>query len=78
MQHYPCLGSILLFQLNVCRGACLHYHAFRPETGTLKNASEYRTMVYEKISGLAALSENCKWYSSLPLGVVVSLLCESV
>jgi hypothetical protein len=28
---------------------------------------------YPKVSGLAALSEKCKWYSSLPLGAVVSL-----
>jgi len=34
--------------------------------------------VYPKVSGLAAWSENCKWYSSLPLGAVVSLFCESV
>jgi hypothetical protein len=31
--------------------------------------------VYPKVSGL---SENCKWYSSLPLGAVVSLFYESV
>jgi hypothetical protein len=31
------------------------------------------TKVYPKVSGLAAWSENCKWYSSLPLGVAVSL-----
>jgi len=31
-----------------------------------------------KVSGLAAWSENCKWYSSLPLGAVVSLFYESV
>jgi hypothetical protein len=36
------------------------------------------TRVYPKVSGLAACSENCKWYSSLPLGAVVSLFCESV
>jgi hypothetical protein len=36
------------------------------------------TRVYPKVSRLAAWSENCKWYSSLPLGAVVSLLCESV
>jgi hypothetical protein len=38
-------------------------------------------MKYEgvpKVSGLAAWSENCKWYSCLPLGAVVSLFCESV
>jgi len=31
-----------------------------------------------KISGLAAWRKNCKWYSSLALGTVVSLFCESV
>jgi hypothetical protein len=36
------------------------------------------TRVYPKVPGLAAWSENCKWYSSLPLGAVVSLFCESV
>jgi hypothetical protein len=34
--------------------------------------------VYPKVSGLVALSENCAWYSSLPLGAIVSLFCESV
>jgi hypothetical protein len=34
--------------------------------------------VYPKVSGLTAWSENCKWYSSLPLGAVVSLFCESL
>jgi hypothetical protein len=28
------------------------------------------TMVCQKVSGLAAWSENCKWCSSLPLGAV--------
>jgi hypothetical protein len=31
-----------------------------------------------KVSGLAAWSENCKWYSPLLLSAVVSLFCESV
>jgi len=35
-------------------------------------------MVYPKVSGLAAWSENCKWYSSVPLDAVVLLFCESV
>jgi hypothetical protein len=35
------------------------------------------TRVYPKVSGLAAWNENCKWYSSLLLGAVVSLFCES-
>jgi hypothetical protein len=34
------------------------------------------TRVYPKVSGLAAWSENCKCYSSLPLVAVVSLFCE--
>jgi hypothetical protein len=33
--------------------------------------------VYPKFSGLATWSKNCKWYSSLPLGAVLSLFCES-
>jgi hypothetical protein len=36
------------------------------------------TRVYQKVSGLSAWSESCKWYSPLPLGAVVSLFCESV
>jgi hypothetical protein len=36
------------------------------------------TRMYPKVSGLAAWSENCKWYSSLPLSAVVSLFFESV
>jgi hypothetical protein len=39
---------------------------------------EELTKVYPKVSGLAAWSENCKWYSSLPLGAVIALLSESV
>jgi hypothetical protein len=34
--------------------------------------------VYPEVSGLAAWSENCKWYCSLPLSAVVSLFCELV
>jgi hypothetical protein len=30
--------------------------------------------VYPEVFGLAAWSETCKWYSSLPLGAVVSLM----
>jgi hypothetical protein len=36
------------------------------------------TRLYPEISGLAAWSENCKWYSSLPLDAFISLFCESV
>jgi hypothetical protein len=39
----------------------------------------YLKLLPHKISRrLATWSENCKWYSSLPLGAVVSLFCESV
>jgi hypothetical protein len=34
--------------------------------------------VYPKVSGMATWSENCKWYSSLPLGAVDPLYYESV
>jgi hypothetical protein len=34
--------------------------------------------VYPKVSGLGAWSENCKWYSSLPISAVVSLFSELV
>jgi hypothetical protein len=36
------------------------------------------TRLCPKVSGLAAWSENCKWYSSLQLGAVVSLFYELV
>jgi hypothetical protein len=45
---------------------------------TFKTQQYECTRVYPKVSGLAAWSENCKLYSSLPLGAVVSLFCESV
>jgi len=34
--------------------------------------------VYPKVFGLATWTANSKWYSSLPLGAVVSLFYESV
>jgi hypothetical protein len=43
-----------------------------------ENVEECNTRVYPKVSGLATWSENCKWYSSLPLGADMSLFCESV
>jgi hypothetical protein len=36
-----------------------------------------KRVLYPKVFGLATWSENCKWYSSLPLGAVVSLFCEA-
>jgi len=45
--------------------------------GPIKQTRGY-TRMYPKVSGLVAWRENYKWYSSLPLGAVVSLFCESV
>jgi hypothetical protein len=36
------------------------------------------TILYPKVSVLAAWSKNCKWYSSLPLGATLPLFCEPV
>jgi hypothetical protein len=48
------------------------------DTTNDKNGDGRSNRVYPKVSGLAAWSENCKRYSSLPLGAVISLLCEPV
>jgi hypothetical protein len=45
---------------------------------TTSAVNSHNTRVYPKVSGLAAWSEKCKWYSSLPLGAVVSLFLDSV
>jgi hypothetical protein len=50
---------------------------FREGDNGFKITFTQYTRVYPKVSGLAALSENCKWCSSLPLGAVVSLFHES-
>jgi hypothetical protein len=38
-----------------------------------RSSSDTYRRVCPKVDGLAAWSENCKWYSSLPLGAVLSL-----
>jgi hypothetical protein len=57
----------------VHNAALTEHHAMKVYVG-----SGGKTKVYPKVSGLAAWSENCKWYSSLPLGAVVSPFYESV
>jgi hypothetical protein len=42
-----------------------------------KKTFHVHTRVYPKVSGPPAWRENYKWYSSLPLGAVVSTFCES-
>jgi hypothetical protein len=60
-----------------------HYKKFRNRCNKERRIKKKKhliwyTRVYPKVSGLASWSENCKWYSSMPLGAVVSLFCESV
>jgi hypothetical protein len=43
------------------------------ETRSEISCKKKYTRAYPKVSGLAAWSENCKWYSSLRLDAVVSL-----
>jgi hypothetical protein len=61
------------------RGMCFirHRHSMEEQLD-FTQMLPYHTRVHPKVSGLAAWSENCKWYSSLPLGAVVSLFRESV
>jgi len=64
--------------INVCVRACMcvcELNTFKLFHSTRRTAG---TTTYPKVSGLSTCSENCKWYSSLPLGAVVSLLCEPV
>jgi hypothetical protein len=60
-----------------------NYKVFKEDTASINQSvrlsvTQIRTRVYPKVSGLAAWSESCKWYSPLSLGAVVSLFCESV
>jgi hypothetical protein len=60
---------------------CNHVAAVRASAalhGILPTCGLEHTRVYPKVSGLAARSEDCKWYSSVPLGAVISLFYESV
>jgi hypothetical protein len=61
--------ALLLHDFILSRRAGLKQHFLHPYA-TYEGLS--------KVSGLAAWSENCTWYSSLPLGAVISLFYESV
>jgi len=67
--------SELFLQENPTAGNSSNCH---PSLEGYSRASVRNTRVYPKVSGLAAWSENCKWYSSLPLSAVVALFCESI
>jgi hypothetical protein len=57
---------------------CVNVKLLQKQTHCCRTNHSTHTRVDPKVSGLAAWSENCKWYSSLPPGTVVSLFCESV
>jgi hypothetical protein len=59
-------------------GPSLFFLIFLIFSSFLSSGFSYCTRVYPKVSGLTAWNENCKWYSSLPLGAVLSLFYESV
>jgi hypothetical protein len=78
------LSALLLRQSHVVFECCISIcERFR---GSLKLGDQYPGFhrfkgyirVYPEVSGLAAWSENCKWYNSLPLGAVVSQFLWSV
>jgi hypothetical protein len=73
-----CITAVSRFsRRSVCSYLNIIWH---PDQGEMPQFSRptWDMRVYPKVSGLATWSENCKWYSSLPLGAVVSLFCESV
>jgi hypothetical protein len=71
-QKLPSVGGLCIF-LKMCTS-----HLSFQTTAVRLPLTVALMMVYPKVSWQAAWSENCKWYSSLPLGAVVSLFCESV
>jgi hypothetical protein len=73
-------GTILLNSMNTEHQVkhCYMVQDYRITEMLRVFAGNTNMRVYPKVSGLAAWSENCKWYSSLPLGTDVSLFCESV
>jgi hypothetical protein len=78
-KHRIRTGTCFMFALqNVLTKLCNLKHVFMPFKLWFSHLLTRRVIfayprVYPKVSGLAAWSENCKWYSSLPLGAVVSL-----
>jgi hypothetical protein len=71
-----CYGILLVFILYTCCSQffwqCSISHRIFRIFYTFSARHEC-TRVYQKVSGLVAWSENCKWYNSLPLGAVISL-----
>jgi len=71
-------SSLHVFRLKFCIHFMLSIWATHVAKLILLDLIYRNTRVYPKVSGLAAWSENCKWYSSLPLCAVISLFCEPV
>jgi hypothetical protein len=69
------INSPLLFHAPFCL-LILSWTRYAPSMIGVLGRQGY-TRLYPKVSGLAAWSEIFKWYSSLPLGAVVSLFSES-
>jgi hypothetical protein len=68
-----------LFPRDTLHCSVSYVHTYvRTRTYTHTQIRARAAKVYPKVSGLAAWSENCKQYKSLPLHAVVSLFCESV
>jgi hypothetical protein len=59
-------GLKVKIELSLC---LIKYHIL--EVPRCEGVFRECTRVCPKVSGLAAWSENCKWYSSLPLGAVI-------
>jgi hypothetical protein len=89
LKNWEGIKFIYLFTCHNCKledvSSCTLRSKKKKKEQVMKNpirctetVEEVRTnkRVYPKVSGLAPWSENCKWYSSLPLGAVVSLFCE--
>jgi hypothetical protein len=73
-----CLATVNLLAYNIKKVKYMTWEGRLLEVYTDEEDFLKHVRVYPKVSGLAAWNENCKWYSSLPLGAVVSLFCESV
>jgi hypothetical protein len=76
--YFPFLFASCVLHSVTWRPSASYVHKERAhQTLTTNKALTCDTRVYPKVSGLAAFSENCKWYSSLPLRAVFSILLYS-
>jgi hypothetical protein len=76
LHHTSRCHLILLFMITTCVTDL--FKPFGNSVCELQTERGEVKRVYSNVFGLADWNENCKWYSSLPLGAVLSLFCESV